>query len=91
MLKRLQEKQNDLFTDLMKFYSASKSHDGSKKGKEKGSRKKKKNKKTAHNYLKKKQSTDKLKHVCSGQHVAVTTPYICQISQHAKQKETSPL
>lgn len=51
----------------------------------------KKNKKTAHNYLKKKQSTDKLKHVCSGQHVAVTTPCICQISQHAKQKETSPL
>ena len=41
MLKRLQEKQNDLFTDLIKFYSASKSHDGSKKGKEKGSRKKK--------------------------------------------------
>ena len=76
-----------LFTDIMKFYSASKLHDGSKKGKEKGSRKekKKKNKKTAHNYLKKKQSTDRLKHV------AVTTPYICQISQHAKQKENSPL
>lgn len=45
----------------------------------------KKNKKTAHNYVKKKQSTDRLKHV------AVTTPCICQISQHAKQKETSPL
>lgn len=39
--------------------------------------------------LPEKQSPDRLKHVCICQHLAVTTSCICQISQHAKQKEAT--
>lgn len=73
-----------LTRDIMKFKSTSKLHDGSKR------EKKGVGVPLAHNYLKKKYSTDRLKHVCICQHIAVTTPCICQISQHAKQKETIP-
>lgn len=58
--------------------------------KERGQGEKKKKKKPySSRQLPEKQSPDRLKHVCICQHLAVTTSCICQISQHAKQKEAT--